>query len=316
MFRNDPTVENLTIGSLVVLFDADLAGTVATSTRVWYQRMIKSLVDHLGSGALVSSVTNKDLKLWRRNLVDKKTKYGGQRPTVKDGLKDNTINGYVRVAKRFFNWCVAEGYVDESPAEGLKMNKVGKRSPKAISRTDRAKMLDEAKRSSARDYAIVRLLADSGARSGGILNLTYDDQLIEDLERGWKLTVEKGDKQNAIYFTKETAAAIRAYLKERPKSPHPALFLNSLGNPMTNSNLHKMLDRLASAAGVTGRYNPHSFRHAFARDMIIDGCDLGRVSRILGHSNSRITTDYYAVFSTSELSEAHRQFSPLRDTTN
>ena len=48
--------------------------------------------------------------------------------------------------------------------------------------------------------------------------------------------------------------------------------------------------RIFALAGVRG--SPHSIRHTFATEYLRAGGDLYRLSRILGHSNTRITERY------------------------
>ena len=70
---------------------------------------------------------------------------------------------------------------------------------------------------------------------------------------------------------------------------------------MTGSTVIQMLRRMGKRAGVSGRVNPHAFRHAFAREFMLNGGDIGTVSQILGHTQIAVTKQFYAVFSTEEL---------------
>ena len=72
-----------------------------------------------------------------------------------------------------------------------------------------------------------------------------------------------------------------------------------------------LLRRHATSAGVTGRVNPHAFRHAFAREYILNGGDLASVSGMLGHSRIAVTKQFYAVFQAEELRAKHEVFSPV-----
>jgi len=71
------------------------------------------------------------------------------------------------------------------------------------------------------------------------------------------------------------------------------------------------LKRLKEAAGVRGRVNPHAFRHGYAREYIRNGGDLATLSRLMGHSDSAVTSWYYAVFETRELASSHDKYSPI-----
>jgi hypothetical protein len=71
----------------------------------------------------------------------------------------------------------------------------------------------------------------------------------------------------------------------------------------------QMLRRVGKRAGVKGRVNPHAFRHAFAREFILNGGDIGTVSQILGHAQISVTKQFYAVWTTEELKGEHDRFS-------
>ena len=72
-----------------------------------------------------------------------------------------------------------------------------------------------------------------------------------------------------------------------------------------------MLRRRAKRAGVEGPFNPHSFRHAFARHFLMSGGDLGTLADLMGHSSVEVTKNSYAIFTERELKEKHRRHSPI-----
>ena len=69
--------------------------------------------------------------------------------------------------------------------------------------------------------------------------------------------------------------------------------------------------RLAGKAGIKGRFNPHSLRHAFARRVLQQGADLATVSQLMGHSSVEVTVRFYARWADDELGELHDRYSPL-----
>ncbi len=72
-----------------------------------------------------------------------------------------------------------------------------------------------------------------------------------------------------------------------------------------------MLRRVGKRAGGSGRVDPHAFQHAFVREFILNGGDIGTVSQILGHTQITVTKQFYAVWSTEELMGQHERFSPV-----
>jgi integrase/recombinase XerD len=70
---------------------------------------------------------------------------------------------------------------------------------------------------------------------------------------------------------------------------------------------------LAVRAGVGGRHNPHSFRHALARRLLKHHADMGTVSELLGHRDIETTHKFYARWSKTELNNRHRQYGGILD---
>ncbi|MBN1812073.1 MAG: site-specific integrase [Anaerolineae bacterium] len=61
---------------------------------------------------------------------------------------------------------------------------------------------------------------------------------------------------------------------------------------------------------MTGRVNPHSFRHAFGRDYILNGGDLATGAELMGNSVG-VMTKHYARFRVKELQEKHAKHSSI-----
>jgi integrase/recombinase XerD len=97
----------------------------------------------------------------------------------------------------------------------------------------------------------------------------------------------------------------------RPKVETEYVFLNRFNKPLTGNGVYLMLKRLARRAGVEGRFNPHSFRHGFAWGMLMQGASLDMVCDILGHSDIKVTKDFYVHWSQGELGLIHSRFSWL-----
>jgi hypothetical protein len=62
---------------------------------------------------------------------------------------------------------------------------------------------------------------------------------------------------------------------------------------------------------MRGRVNPHAFRHAFAREHILNGGDLGPVSEMMGHTQIAVPKLFYAVFQADELRAWHEAYCPV-----
>ena len=197
-----------------------------------------------------------------------------------------------------------EGYVFMSVARRLKRPGIPKTPPKEIDDRDLIALIRESQfwgRHCKRNYGLLLFLADTGVRVGGLVSLRVGDL---DLLHGEAMVCEKGGKYRSVFFGRRTASALLAWFVERGRDPGSVFGLTAQGVRM-------VLRRLKKAAGVTGRVNPHSFRHAFAKRSIVAGADISFVSAMMGHSDIKVTKDAYLIFRTEELRVAHAKYSSI-----
>lgn len=285
----------ITLPQAVESFLAGQAGEVSESTRCWYRRRLADFGRFAGDVLLVE-VTVVTIRAYRAHLVDRE-------------MSPHSVHGYQRAVRRLFSWLVAEGLVERDVARDVPLVKLPAQPPKALSDDDLGRLLARLPAENVRDRAIILLLVDTGCRVGGVVSLTLDSV---DLAARCALVVEKGKKARRVYFTEMTAEAIALYRSVRPATEAESLFVSSSGAALSGNAIRLMLERVGKRAGVKGRINPHSFRHAFARSFLKNGGNLAALGRILGHApGSQVTARYYAVWDDRELQEYHERFSPL-----
>lgn len=206
-----------------------------------------------------------------------------------------------------------EELLESNPAARLELPDLPNEPPKDISHADMVRMLETARASDIRDYALVCFLADTGCRVGGAAGLRLSDLK---LDQGRALVREKGRggkrKARHVYLKERTVNVLQSWLSVRPREKGDAVFVGAQG-PLTESGIYQVLKRLASKAGVDGHHNPHSFRHGWARGALRNGASIGDVSQILGHSHIWVTMRFYGRWADDELKERHDEFSWLPD---
>ena len=165
-----------------------------------------------------------------------------------------------------------------------------------------------------RDRAIAELLFSSGLRVSELCNLNRDH--INTKRR--EFTVRgKGNKDRPIFISKHAAEVIEEYLDARDDNLVP-LFINysrRYKKPSTDGNyrritprtVQRMIDKYARLAGITKKVTPHTMRHSFATDLLVNGADLRSVQGMLGHS-SIATTQLYTHVTDQHLKEIHERF--------
>ncbi len=164
-----------------------------------------------------------------------------------------------------------------------------------------------------RDRAILELLFSSGLRVSELVGLDRDHI---NLKRREFMVRGKGQKDRPIFISQAAADAIQAYLDKRDDAIRP-LFVRYSGTKKVDltGNFHRLTARsvqrlvahYALMAGITKHVSPHTMRHSFATDLLMNGADLRSVQAMLGHSNIA-TTQIYTHVTYPHLKAVHEKF--------
>jgi len=148
-----------------------------------------------------------------------------------------------------------------------------------------------------RDYTILNLLYDSGARAGEIATLNLDHF---DPEHQTLAILGKGDRYRQMKLWPKTAQLIEAYITRHRKKPNPLyqerLFISQRGDSFTRHGINRICKKYLQSALDPKRLtdiNPvHSFRHSCAVRMLCAGDPLTDIKNRLGHENLQSTMIY------------------------
>ena len=164
-----------------------------------------------------------------------------------------------------------------------------------------------------RDRAIIELLFSSGLRVSELVNLNRDHintKRREFMVRG------KGQKDRPVFISQTAADWVDKYLDMRQDTLVP-LFLSYSRNVEANTSgdfrrlsarsIQRMVNKYARLAGITKHFSPHTMRHSFATDLLMNGADLRSVQTMLGHSDIS-TTQIYTHVTDAHLKEVYEKF--------
>ena len=165
-----------------------------------------------------------------------------------------------------------------------------------------------------RDRAIIELLFSGGLRVSELCSLNRDSI---NLERREFMVRGKGKKDRPIFIDKSTAECIEDYLNMRTDTL-PAMFLNNSANQqipstsgdfrrLTPRSIERIVQKYTRLAGITKHVTPHTMRHSFATDLLMNGADIRSVQSLLGHANIS-TTQIYTHITDPHLKEVHEKF--------
>ncbi len=225
-------------------------------------------------------------------------------PRKSGGLSPYTIRGYVRTLRRFFHWMVDDERLVVDPSARLAVPKMPKRVPRGITAADFRRLLAVA---NVRDRAVLLILADCGVRVSELCGIRISGISLKEFAIR---VIGKGNQERFVFLSAPTCEAIKKWLKIRPKTDLDFLFIGQTGEQFKRGTVTEILRRLKKRTGITGRCNPHSFRHAFAREYLLSDGDLASLSALLGHSDLE-TTMIYSTFAKKELRDKHARHSPI-----
>ncbi|MFA6100121.1 MAG: tyrosine-type recombinase/integrase [Patescibacteria group bacterium] len=247
-------------------------------------------------------------------------------------LKKNTQN-YHLIALRSFLKYLARHNVKTMAPEKIELAKQSSHEPVFLESSDMERLLEAPLKTEdagilqARDKAILELFFSTGMRVSELANLKKDQI---NLERDEFSVRGKGDKVRLVFISHQARHWLKEYLKQR-QDESPFMFIrHDRAKPSTSSPSHlqkgegakevgaltprsieRLVHRYAVMAGITKKVSPHSLRHSFATDLLMNGADLRSVQSMLGHS-SITTTQIYTHITNQQLREVHQAFHAKR----
>lgn len=274
-----------------------------------YDHYLTRLLDFAGDDIKVSDIDTELLRKWRLWLNRLGT-------NISDELNKNTQNYHLIALRSFLKYCSKRDIKALAP-DKVELAKVVRKqvtflSPEEIERLFRQP--DAKTLAGARDRAILELLFSSGLRVSELVGLDKDHI---NLKRREFMVRGKGQKDRPIFISPEAADWLINYLDKRDDNLKP-LFIRT-GNTgkttdtsgdyyrLTARSVQRLVSRYALLAGITKKVSPHTLRHSFATDLLMNGADLRSVQALLGHSNIA-TTQIYTHVTDPHLKEVHQKF--------
>jgi integrase len=160
-----------------------------------------------------------------------------------------------------------------------------------------------------RDHTLFLLMISTGLRAGGVSNIKLDhiSSTINDVLTINKTgrTIEKGNKWFTFIITDELSKIIYEYITTTRIANSSYLFPGrgeDIG--LSSSRINALIKKIAKDADIHGPHiHAHSLRHSFAHILLESGNRPELVSKMLGHSSTQTTEQYYLKESAVEASK-------------
>lgn len=224
--------------------------------------------------------------------------------------------GYHLIALRGFLGYLSKRDIPSLSPEKIELPKVARKQVTFLHYDEINRMFDAISLDSEqglRDRAIVELLFSSGLRVSELANLNRDHvntKRREFMVRG------KGQKDRPVFIGETAARRVDDYLSARLDNLPPLFLSYSRNNTssttgdyrrLTTRSIQRIINKYARLAGITKHVSPHTMRHSFATDLLMNGADIRSVQSMLGHSNIS-TTQVYTHVTDQHLRETYEKF--------
>ena len=236
-------------------------------------------------------------------------------PKTKKGLKRITQNYFMIALRAFLKYLARIDVVTLSP-EKVELGEAEPRPLKILDNTHLLKLLDApdiSKKDGIRDRAILETLFSTGLRVSELASLNRD---TINLDRGEFGIVGKGGKERVVFISDSASHWLERYLLCRKDTFKP-LFIRFQGKVdpydngeamrLTSRSIERVVEKYVKALGLSVKATPHTLRHNFATDLLINGADIRSVQEMLGHSNIS-TTQIYTHVTNAHLKDVHKSF--------
>lgn len=274
---------------------------MAKGTIYYYQMKLRLFTDYCDAQVItqITEITPNVIRLYLLYLQEKGHNEGG-------------VNAAYRSLKTFLFWWENEMEPEnwKNPIRKVKTPRNPQRVLDPVEIDTIYKLLDACDNRSFfgyRDKAVLYGLLDAGARASEFVAMDIDDL---DLVSGAILIRKgKGSKPRTVFLGKKSRKAIRAYLRYR-NDDEPALWITGdHDGRLSYMGLREIIRRRSRDAGIKPP-SLHSFRRAFALNMLRAGVDVYSLQELMGHADLQILRRYLKQ-TNDDLKAAHSKGSPV-----
>lgn len=275
----------------------------AENYRLYLERFVEFTED-----VKVANITSEIIRKYRLWLNRYKNEREEELATI--------TQAYHLIALRGFLKYLSQRDIESLPPDKIVLPKISRKQVTFLHYDEVERLIggiDVNEEAGLRDRAIMELLFSSGLRVSELVNLNRDHvntKRREFMVRG------KGQKDRPVFISQVAADWVDRYLDERQDTLAP-LFISYSKNVEANTSgdyrrltarsIQRMVNKYARLAGITKHVSPHTMRHSFATDLLMNGADLRSVQSMLGHSNIS-TTQIYTHVTDEHLREVYEKF--------
>ncbi|MDR1630692.1 MAG: tyrosine-type recombinase/integrase [Oscillospiraceae bacterium] len=220
-----------------------------------------------------------------------------------------TMNSYLRALRTILYFFMEEGYTKQFKISLLKVPKHIKETytDEELERLLKKPDIKKCNFTEYRNWVMANYFLGTGNRLSTAINvkighLDFENSLIF-------MGKTKNGRQQLIPMSKSLSEVLQEYLIYRKGTEEDYLFCNLHGGQLTRDGTTCLMGKYHKNRGVN-KTSIHSYRHTFAKKWILNGGDIFRLQKILGHSSLDMVRNYVEMFN-EDLQKDFETFNPL-----
>lgn len=228
----------------------------------------------------------------------------------KPNVSQKTVCTYIRGLRAILYFMMKSGYVENFK---ISLPKTEETIKETYTDNEVKRLIEKPKINKGcsfaelRNWALVCYFLATGNRLSTVCNIKISDVDFQSEEILIRKT--KNKKQQIIPMSAELKNVLQEYMRYRKGEPDDFLFCNSYGEKLNKDSISTCIAKYNHSRGVS-KTSIHLFRHTFAKNWILNGGDIFRLQKILGHSTLDMVKNYVAIYG-GDLKRDYDKFSLL-----
>ena len=222
----------------------------------------------------------------------------------RDHIKNNYKATMIRIFFAFFRWAYRKRHIEEDITRDMEYVKIQKKRKDRLTDMEIEDIRDACR--TERELAIIDLLFSTGMRVSEIVALDINDVNLQ--EGTVNIYGVKTSTYRTGFLDTRAKKSLLRYLNVR-KGTDAALFVSDRKphNRIKKAAMERIVKLIGDRAKVHLKTTVHVFRKTFASRMYLKTKDIVFVSKLLGHSSTAITVEYYLCEDIAEMKLQHNR---------
>lgn len=230
---------------------------------------------------------------------------------VRDGYALTTIKKQFHLVSSYMTYANVKGIIMRPYHKGVKLPsrtavKKERKEVAAYGALEQEKLKSVLLTLEKSSYGAAILMMETGMRVGEVLALSWDDVnfrrrsvricktfvRLGNHRKSFIQNEAKSYSSNRVIPLSQKAMDVLEELRNRNQNDSDFVICDDGGEPLCYEAMRWQISRACEKAGVP-YYGQHVFRHTFATNCYYKGCDVKKLSRLLGHADVNITYNVY-----------------------